>query len=481
MTVSPGTLPLVARPILPTGKHRWWAVGLLTGANLLAFASVTIMNVALPQAQAQLSMGDGSTQAVITVYSLTFGTLILVGGRFADALGLRRCLIGGLIAFAMASLMGGLATETSVLLSARALQGGAAAFVAATAVPLMSVIFPAGRQRNSAFGALGIVMGIGTAGSFLLGGAMVQLLSWRWSLFINVPLALVGATGILLTIPGHRSGVRVRVDARGALLISIALGLLVFGLDRASALGWQHPGVHALLAGGIVGTGLFVASLRSAQQPLIPAHLMRDRARVSGCLAAFFAGIAMFAGMFVLTAFMQSAWDIPPVRIGLAFLPFAIGAVIVTVVLPRIRAQFAPGPVLAAGLALAACGLASLGFLDSASGYIGGVLPAMLLLGAGGTVVMITAGDVATAGAAADSGVAGALVNSAQQVGAALGTAVLGAVMLSVGQGADTGEAEPFVTTVGGYARGGLVGAGIVIIAAIVILAIRTPRRSAPP
>ncbi|GAA1947070.1 MFS transporter [Brevibacterium antiquum] len=471
-----GSSPPGVEPNTPASKRRWWALGLLTGANLLAFASVTIMNVALPQAQTQLRMTDGSAQGVMTVYSLTFGTLILVGGRLADAMGLRRCLTGGLVAFALASLLGGLAYEPATLLVARALQGGAAAFVAATAIPLMSVLYPGGRQRSIAFGALGIVMGVGTAGSFLLGGAMADLLSWRWSLLINVPLALVTATGICMTIPGRRSSASVRLDTRGALLASISLGLLIFGLDRASALGWHHPGTHALLAGGVVGAGLFVVSLRSAQQPLIPPRLMCNRARVAGYLAAFFAGVAMFAGMFVLTSFMQSAWDVPPTRIGLAFLPFAVGAIIVTAVLPRIRSYIAPGPVLAVGLMLAACGLASLGFLAPTSGYIGGVLPAMLLLGSGGTVVMITAGDVATAGAAGDSGVAGALVNSAQQIGAALGTAGLGVLVLSVTKGAGAGESEPIVATVAGYARGGLVGAVIVTVAAIAVLAIRTPR-----
>lgn len=176
----------------------------------------------------------------------------------------------------------------------------------------------------------------------------------------------------------------VRVDLRGALLISASLGLLVFGLDRTGVLGWQHPGTLALLAGGLVGAGFFVVSLRRSQHPFVPPHLMRNPARVAAYPAAFFAGVAMFAGMFVLTSFVQSAWDVPPVRIGLAFVPFAVGAIIVTA-----------------------------------------LLPTMLLLGSGGTVVMITAGDVATAGVTDDSGVAGALVNSAQQIGAALGTAVL--------------------------------------------------------
>lgn len=475
MRTDVGSSPTGAEPSMPVSMRSWWALGFLSSANLLAFASVTIMNVALPQTQTQLSMTDGSAQAVLTVYSLTFGTLILVGGRLADTLGLRRCLTGGLIGFALASLLGGFAVIPVVLLVARALQGGAAAFVAATAIPLMSVIFSSGRKRSVAFGTLGIVMGIGTAGSFVLGGAMADMLSWRWSLLINVPLALLTAAGVYLTVPKHSSKASIGLDPLGAILASVSLGLLVLGLNRASELGWRHSGAHALLVGGVLGLALFVVSLRRVKHPLIPLHLLSSPVRVAGYLAAFFAGIAMFAGMFVLTSFMQTAWHVSPVQVGLAFLPFAAGAIVVTMVLPHIRAHIAPPRVLAAGLLLAAGGLASLGRLNPESAFIEGVLTAMLLLGAGGTVVMITAGDVATAGAADDSGVAGALVNSSQQVGAVLGTAAVGTVIQSAIQGVETGESEPVVAMVAGYAQGSLFGAAIVTVAAVAMFAIRTP------
>lgn len=472
------TLPTASESSRPANKRRWWALGLLTGANLQAFSAVTIMNVALPQTQTQLGMTAGSAQAVVTVYSLTFGTLILVGGRIADALGLRRCLIGGLVAFALFSLLGGLAAQPAILLVSRALQGGSAAFIAATAIPLMSVLFPVGRGRNIAFGTLGIVMGIGTAGSFVFGGVMADLLTWRWSLLINVPLALLTTAGIFMMIPKDKSKSNVRFDLLGAVLVSVSLGMLVFALDRASILGWQHPGTQALLAGGVVSIALFVVSLRFAEQQLIPTHLVHNGVRAAGYVAAFFAGIAMFAGMFVLTSFMQSAWDVSSVRMGLAFLPFAAGAVIVTATLPRIRSYIGARPVLAGGLLIAAGGLASLGSLTPTSGYIGGVLPAIVLLGAGGTVVMITAGDVATAGAGDDSGIAGALVNSSQQIGAALGTATVGAVIHSVTKGSEVGDSEVTVATVAGYAQGGLLGAAIVAAAAIAVFVIRNWRLS---
>lgn len=453
------------------GRRRWWILGLLTGANVLVFASVTIMTVALPAARAELGLSTSTTQAVLTVYSLTFGTLLLLGGRIADVFGLRRCLVAGLTGFAAASLLGGLATEATTLLVARGLQGGAGAFVAATAVPLMSVIFPAGRERRIAFGTLGVVMGVGTAGSFVLGGALVDLLSWQWCLLINVPLALLLAGGVLTTTPPSRR-TSAGVDIFGALLITASLGALVGALDRATVWGWLHPGTLALLTFGLLGTGFFARTLRHAAQPLVPPLLMRNRSRVAGYLAAFFVGVAMFAGMFVLTSFMQEIWGSSPLRTGLAFLPFALGAALATGLLPTVRARVAAGPVLAGGLLLAAAAVATFTQLHPGSGYLG-VLPAMVLLGAGGTVVMITAGDVATAGAGPDSGIAGSLVNSAQQVGAALGTALLTSVMLQTRGAQITSGAPPDVATVAGYSQAGVIGAVLLTVAAIATLTIR--------
>lgn len=458
-----------------TGMRRWWVLAALTGANLLVFASVTIMNVALPDARSELALSTGAAQLVVTLYSLTFGSLILLGGRVADVLGLRHCLVAGLVGFAAASLLGGLAADGTTLLAGRALQGAAGAFVAATAVSLLSVSFPTGRDRQIAFAALGIVMGIGTAGSFLLAGALVDLLSWRWCLLVNVPLALVVAAGVVRTAPLGPLRVGGRVDLIGAVLICGSLAALVSGLDRVTSWGWQHEGTLVLLAVGLLGLGLFVVVLRRSAQPLVPLHLMADRTRVAAYVSAAFVGVAMFAGMFVLTSYLHEVKDLTPVRIGLAFLPFAAGALVTTWLLPAFRERFSPASVLAAGLTVAAAAIATFPLLgDGASGVIE-VLPAMLLLGAGGTMVMITAGDVATAGAGADSGVAGSMVNSAQQVGAALGTALLTTVMNVAMRGELASGASALTSTLAGYARAGVVGALMLAIAAVLVWLV--PRR----
>lgn len=217
------------------GARRGIALGLLTSANLLVFASVTIMNVALPDLQTDLLLSHGQAQGVVTFYSLAFGALLVLGGRLADIVGLRRCLTTGLVGFAAASLLGGLAPEPGLLLAARIAQGAAGALVAATAVSLMSVIFPSGRAREIAFTTLGVVMGIGTAGSFVAGGVLVDLASWRWCLLVNVPIALLLAAGIAHTAPAGPRTTQAHLDVGGAMLICLSLGAIVLGLDRATA------------------------------------------------------------------------------------------------------------------------------------------------------------------------------------------------------------------------------------------------------
>ncbi len=459
----------VATPAAVVGARRWWVLVALTGANLLVFASVTIMNVALPDARADLALSTGVAQLVVTLYSLTFGSLILLGGRVADVLGLRRCLVGGLAGFAAASLLGGIATGGTVLLVARALQGGTGAFVAATAVSLLSVSFPRGRDRQVAFAVLGIVMGIGTAGSFLLAGVLVDRLSWRWCLLVNVPLALAVAVVILCAVPRVPRREGGRVDLGGAALVCLALGALVSGLDRVARRGWWDEGALTFLASGLLGLGLFVVTLRRSAQPLVPRQLVGDRTRVAAYVAAGFVGVAMFAGMFVLTSYLQEVQGLAPVRIGLAFLPFAGGALVATWLLPAVRTRLPAASTLAAGLALAGAAIATFALLGTGASGVPQVVPAMVLLGAGGTMVMITAGDVATEGAGMDSGVAGSMVNSAQQVGAALGTALLATVMNVATRDAQAAGASAVTATMAGFARAGLVGASMLAAAAVLV------------
>ncbi len=279
---------------------RWWALGFVLTGYLVVFAGVTNMNVALPAAQAELGFTDAARQWVITLYALCFGALMVPGGRLGDVIGLQRCFTVGITGFAAASLIGGLAGNTQVLLAGRALQGATGALVAATGLALLSVMFPDGPARARAFGALGTVMGLGTAGSFLLAGALVDGLSWRWTLLINVPVAAVVVAGLARAVPPGTTAPAAprgpRLDLIGAALITAALALLVTGFDRAGVLGWAAPATVTLLVAGLVLALLLIGWLRRAENPLIPRrysptgsgrpHSPRCSSRESACSPA---------------------------------------------------------------------------------------------------------------------------------------------------------------------------------------------------
>lgn len=474
MTTGGSAAPV--RGHTPLGADRWWALGFVLTGYLAVFAGVTTMNVALPAAQTDLGFADAERQLVITLYALSFGALMVPAGRLADVIGLSRCFAAGMAGFGAASLLGGLADSTAVLLTSRALQGATGALVAATGLALLSVMFPSGRERARAFGVLGTVMGLGTAGSFVVAGALVDGLSWRGCLLVNVPLALVVVVGLLRTAPATPPPPRgeSRLDLVGAALVMASVALLVGGFDRAGVLGWSSTTAMVLLAVGLLLALLLLVWLLRSAQPLIPRSLIVEQHRVIAFAAVFMVGIAMFAGMFLLTGYLQEILGYSALLTGLGFVPFGVAAVLVSHLLavhPLGSAAGAVGPrtVLVVGLLAAAAAIASLALLDPTTGYVG-VLPAMLLLGGGGTAVMVTGAASATFGAGRNSGVAGALVNSAQQIGAALGTGLLTAVAASATARAGRGVADPD-SVIHGYAVAGLVGSALLLVAALLVTA----------
>lgn len=466
-TPSPDTAPRPARS--SSAQRRWWALGFVLTGNLAVFAAVTMMNVALPDAQDALGFSDAARSAVVTLYSLFFGAFMLLGGRLADVLGLRRCLTAGLIGFAVASLLGGLAPTAEMLLAARALQGMTGALVAATALAMISVMFPQGAGRARAFAAFGMVMGMGTAASFTLAGALVDGASWRWVMLINTPLALLVALGLVRTAPAAPTAGRSQVGLGSALLVTAALGLLVLGFDRASAVGWAEPLVWVLLVGAAALLAAFAWTLRRSANPLIPPRLLTDRQRLAAFSAVFAVGIGLFAGMYILTTFLQGVLGYSALMTGLAFLPYGLSAIATSQLLSVVSTRVRPGVMLGVGLLIAAAAIASFMLLGPDSTYLTGILPAMLLLAAGGTIVMVAGSNAATLGAGTDSGIASALVNSGQQVGAALGTALLTAIMAATTQRHidRVGELE---ATLAGYGHASAVGAGIIATSAIAVL-----------
>ncbi|MFD4366219.1 MFS transporter [Rhodococcus sp. NPDC058521] len=452
-----------------TGQRRWWALGFVLTGNLAVFAAVTMMNVALPEAQRVLGLSDSSLAAVVTLYSLFFGASMLLGGRLADVLGLRRSLISGMVGFAAASLLGGLAMTAEVLLVARALQGVAGALVAATALAIISVMFPEGTDRSRAFAAFGMVMGMGTAASFALAGALVDGMSWRWVMLVNTPLALVVALGLARTAPITPTAAHRQLGLGSAALVTTALGLLVFGFDRTRVLGWAEPQVWAILVGAAALFSMFVVTLRRSANPLVPQQLLADRQRLAAFVAVFAVGIGMFAGMYILTSFLQGVLGYSALVTGVAFLPFGLGAVVTSQLLSAAADRVRSGVMLGVGLLVVAAAIATFMRLGPDATYLTGILPAMLLLGVGGTIVMVVGSNTATANAGTDSGIASALVNSGQQIGAALGTALLTAVM-AASANRHVGRLGPEETAMSGYGDASVVGAAVVAVSAVAVL-----------
>lgn len=468
---------MTSHPVAPT--VRWWALGFVLAGYLSVFAGATIMNVALPVAQADLGLGDSMRQWVVTLYALCFGALMVPAGRLGDLIGLRRCFAIGVTGFAAASLVGGLAWNVPALLVGRALQGAAGGLVAATGLALLSVMFPSGPDRPRAFGVLGTVMGLGTAGSFVVAGALVDGASWRWCLLINIPIAIVVVVGLTRTAPAGTRARGARLDLVGAVLVTAALALLVTGFDRAGVLGWASAVTVALLAAGLCLLLVLACWSRRTSDPLIPPALVADRHRTAAFVAVFLVGIGMFAGMFLLTTYLQGLLGYSALLTGLAFLPFGGTAMLASRLLRSVTGRVPAHVLLGAGLLLAAAALGVFAVLDPSAGYLG-VLPVMVLLGAGGTVVMVTASGLATLGAGSYSGVAGALVNSSQQVGAALGTALLTAVAAAATSGRVASGADAVAASLHGYGVTGAVGAGLLGIGAAAVLLLG-PRGSAGP
>jgi len=457
--------------------RKWWALAFLVTGNVIVFTAVTMMNVAIPQAQSALGFADSTRASVVTVYSLCFGTFMLLAGRLADTLGLRRCLSFGLAGFALASALGEFAPTVHVLLISRAAQGMTGALVVASALAMVSVMFPEGRERVRAFGLYGMAMGMGVAASFSLAGALVSGVSWRWVMLIDTPIALAVMLGVIGFAPAPEARRNSRLRLESAVLITIALGLLVVGLDQAGSRGWSHGptlillGISALL---IIG---FIVQLRRSRDPLIPLFLLGNRRRLSAFCAVLLIGLGVFAGMFILTALLQSTLGYTPLLTGAAFLPWGLSAIAAAQVLGSMTMRLSFDMTLAVGMLMVGVAMATLSLLRPDTIYVTGILPAMLLFGAGSTIVMVAGTSAATLNAGHHSGIASALVNASQQIGAAVGTALLAAIITATVRSAPE---HSHVATLTGYATASGVGAILICLGAIGVIALARIRLRSP-
>lgn len=410
---------------------RWSVLAVIGVAQLMVVLDITIVNIALPSAQDELGFDTASRQWVITAYSLAFGSLLLLGGRLSDRVGVRRTLVVGSLGFAVASIVGGAAADFAVLVGARAAQGVFAAVLAPAALSTLNITFTTAETRAKAFAVFSAIAASGAVLGLLIGGAVTEWLSWRWCLYINIVFAVPAAAGAVLvvTAPPTRHD-RATWDWAGALTATAGLFCLVYGLSHAETDGWTAPLTIVMLVASAVLVAGFVAADLRVPEPLLPLRIVADRNRGGAYLTIAVTFCAMFAAFLFLTYFMQRDLRYSPFSTGVAFLPMAAGiglaaAVANTQLVPRMG----PRPLIPVGMVLAAAGMAWLGRLSVDATYVHDVLGPIIVLGVGMGLAFSPAVATATSGVAArDAGVASAMVNTSQQIGGAVGTAALSTI-----------------------------------------------------
>ncbi|MDT0268265.1 MFS transporter [Streptomyces sp. DSM 44915] len=420
----------------PTGAdpRRWQALFFIALAQLMVVLDGTIVNIALPTAQEDLGISAGNRQWVITAYALAFGGLLLFGGRISDLWGRQRTFVLGLIGFALASALGGAAQNELMMFGARALQGVFGALLAPAALSLLTVMFTDAKERAKAFGVFGAIAGAGAAVGLLLGGVLTEYLDWRWTFYVNVPFAVVAVIGAVLVIrePAEARN-RSTLDVPGVLLATLGLVALVYGFSRAEHEDWTETWTVASFVASAVLLVAFVIVESRVSSPLLPLRVVTDRNRGGTYLAFAFSVIAMFGLFLFLTLYLQVIRGYTPVETGLAFLPMVFGMVIgSTQIAPRLTSKVPPRFLMGPGLLVAALGMLWLTQLEIDSSYATVILPAQVLLGLGMGTSFMAGMSLATSGVrATDAGVASAMVNTAQQIGGAIGTALLNTIAAS--------------------------------------------------
>ena len=413
----------------PDSHHprRWAILAVLSIAQLMVVLDATVVNIALPSAQEALNFSDGSRQWIVTAYALAFGSLLLLGGRIGDLFGRKWTFVTGLLGFAAASAVGGAAQSFEVLVGARAMQGVFGALLAPAALSLLTTTFPTGADRARAFGIFGAIAGAGGAIGLLLGGILTEYLSWRWAMYVNLAFAIPAAAGAIALVAHKPHSSRPSFDLPGVVTASGGLFALVYGLSHAETTSWSNSVTVGFLAAGVALLGAFVAIERRVAHPLLPLRVVLDRTRGGSFVAFAVAAMGIFGVFLFLTYYLQSTLGYSPVKTGLAFLPM-VAALMVTATLAtaRLAPRFGSRPLVPGGMLLAAGGMYLLTRLGADSTYLADILPALIPLGLGMGLIFAPSMSAATAGVAhSDAGVASAMVNTTQQVGGAIGTALL--------------------------------------------------------
>jgi EmrB/QacA subfamily drug resistance transporter len=435
-------------------RHQGVALLVIATAQLMVVLDATIVTVALPHIQRALGFSDSNLEWVVNAYTLTLGGLLLLGGRAGDLFGRRRMFVTGLLLFSAASLAGGLATSQAWLLAARAVQGAGGAIVAPTALSLVATTFPQGPARNRAMGVYSAMSVAGGVLGLVAGGLLVTYVSWRWVLFVNVPLGIAAAITALAVLPHaptphplapHTSALHKlaphaparagRFDVLGAITGTGGVAALVYGLSQADngTSRWGSASVVAALAAGVALLAAFAVAETRSRHALLPVRLLRDRNRVGAYLIMLVVGTVIGGVFFFLTLLVQQVWGYSPLRTGVAFLPFTAIMLVATVAATKLIPRIGARPLLLAGTVLSAGGLYWLSRVAEQGTYTGALLGPALIIGGGLGLMFLPLSLVCLAGVApGDSGAASSLLNAGRQVGASIGLAALGTVAWTV-------------------------------------------------
>ena len=452
-------------------ERKWFALALLCAVQFMVVLDIAIVNVALPSIQVDLGFSQENLQWVISAYALLFGGFLLLGGRAADLLGRRRVFVAGTILFTVASLLAGLAWSEATLIGARALQGLGAAIITPAALSILMTMFAEGRERNAALGAWGGVGAFGAVAGVLLGGILTDVLSWEWIFFINVPvgLAALALTPVLLS---ESRDLKARsFDLPGATLVTGGLVVLVYAITQASDYGWGSAETIGFFAAATALLGAFLAWEARAAEPLMPFSIFRLRTLTGANIAGLILGTAVFAMFLMLTLYMQQVLGYSPLKTGIAYLAVAGTAIIWSGVAAQLVNRVGVKPVLVAGMATLTAGLVYFSQVSVGGSYVADLLPGFLLIAIGLGFSFVPISIAALAGVrASEAGLASGLINTSQQIGGALGVAILSTLATSrANDGVAAGHALPVALT-DGFQIAFIAGAAIAVMGVVVSL-----------
>src|SRR5438128_1848747 len=418
--------------MIATARRKWFALAVLLGVQFMVVVDIAIVNVALPSIQTDLGFSERNLQWVVSAYALLFGGFLLLGGRFADLTGRRRVLLAGLVVFTGASLLSGLAWSSGALIGARAFQGLGAALITPAALSILTTTFAEGKERNAALGAWGAVGAFGAVAGVLLGGVLTDALGWQWIFFVNVPVGVLGLVLAPILLTESRDARTESFDVPGGVLVTGGLVTLVYAITQANNYGWSSPATIGLFSGAVVLLAAFLGWERRTAEPLLPFSFFRLRTVVGANVAGLILGTAIFAMFLMLTLYMQQVLHYSAMRTGVAYLAVAGTAIFWSALAAQLVTRVGVKPVLVAGMTSLSAGLIYFTQVSAGGSYVGDLLPGFLLVAVGLGFSFVPISIAALAGVpAAEAGLASGFINTSQQIGGALGIAVLSAIATS--------------------------------------------------